>query len=72
MSFEQIQTLKERMQRSIIGQEAVVGRLIIGLLANGNLLVEGLQGLRSFARAAWPAGIISQRLRLPPTTHCPS
>ena len=34
-----------RMQESIIGQEDVVERLIIGLLANGNLLVEGLPGL---------------------------
>ena len=33
------------MGESIIGQEAVVERLIIGLLANGNLLVEGLPGL---------------------------
>jgi MoxR-like ATPase len=33
------------MAQSIIGQEAVVERLIIGLLANGNLLVEGLPGL---------------------------
>ncbi len=33
------------MGKSIIGQEAVVERLIIGLLANGNLLVEGLPGL---------------------------
>ena len=45
MSYEQIQNLKGRMQESIIGQEAVVERLIIGLLANGNLLVEGLPGL---------------------------
>jgi MoxR-like ATPase len=45
MSYEKIQTLTERMQQSIIGQEAVVERLIIGLLANGNLLVEGLPGL---------------------------
>lgn len=42
---EQIQELKARMQQSIIGQEAVVERLLIGLLANGNLLVEGLPGL---------------------------
>jgi MoxR-like ATPase len=45
MALHQIQRLKERMQQSIIGQEAVVERLIIGLLANGNLLVEGLPGL---------------------------
>ncbi len=42
---DQISELKRRMQQSIIGQEAVVERLIIGLLANGNLLVEGLPGL---------------------------
>jgi len=41
----QIERLRERMQGSIVGQEAVVERLIIGLLANGNLLVEGLPGL---------------------------
>jgi MoxR-like ATPase len=42
---DQILELKERMGRSIIGQEHIVERLIIGLLANGNLLVEGLPGL---------------------------
>ena len=42
---ESIQILKKRMNASIIGQENIVERLIIGLLANGNLLVEGLPGL---------------------------
>ncbi len=42
---EQVLELKARMGRSIIGQEVVVERLLIGLLANGNLLVEGLPGL---------------------------
>jgi len=37
--------LRERMSRSIIGQAHIVERLIIGLLANGHLLVEGLPGL---------------------------
>ena len=45
MAREKLQALRERMQASIIGQEAVVERIIIGLLANGNLLVEGLPGL---------------------------
>jgi len=36
--------LKARMGRSIIGQEHIVERLILGLLCNGNLLVEGLPG----------------------------
>ncbi len=44
-AHDQISELKSRMQQSIIGQEAVVERLLIGLLANGNLLVEGLPGL---------------------------
>jgi len=43
--YESIQLLKKRMNASIIGQENIVERLIIGLLANGNLLVEGLPGL---------------------------
>src|SRR5215813_3311927 len=33
------------MAESIIGQDAMVERLLLGLLANGNLLVEGLPGL---------------------------
>lgn len=41
----QIRELIARIGQSIIGQEGVVQRLIIGLLANGNLLVEGLPGL---------------------------
>jgi len=43
--YESIQVLQQRMNASIIGQENIVERLIIGLLANGNLLVEGLPGL---------------------------
>src|SRR5262249_26012876 len=42
---ETVLDLKKRMGQSIIGQEAIIERLIIGLLANGNLLVEGLPGL---------------------------
>ena len=42
---QQIRELGERMGRSIIGQDHIVERLLIGLLANGNLLVEGLPGL---------------------------
>jgi MoxR-like ATPase len=42
---DQILELKRRMGQSIIGQEAIIERLLIGLLGNGNLLVEGLPGL---------------------------
>ncbi len=44
-ALEQITALQERMGKSIIGQEGVIERLVIGLLANGNLLIEGLPGL---------------------------
>ena len=37
--------LKARMSQDIVGQEHILERLLIGLLANGNLLVEGLPGL---------------------------
>ncbi len=40
-----IDALRERMGQAIIGQRDVIERLLIGLLANGNLLVEGLPGL---------------------------
>lgn len=42
---DQIDDLRNRMGQSIIGQRDVIERLLIGLLANGNLLVEGLPGL---------------------------
>lgn len=44
-AHNQILDLKARMQQSIIGQEDVIDRLLIGLLANGNILLEGLPGL---------------------------
>ena len=39
-----IQNLQARMSQDIVGQEKVLERIVIGLLANGNLLVEGLPG----------------------------
>ncbi len=42
---EAIKILGEEVKRSIIGQDYVVERLIIALLASGNVLVEGLPGL---------------------------
>jgi MoxR-like ATPase len=44
-TLESVQDLQQRMSASIIGQEEVVKNLVIGLLANGNLLMEGLPGL---------------------------
>ncbi len=44
-ALESVRELQTRMGESIIGQEAVIEQLIIGLLANGNILMEGLPGL---------------------------
>jgi MoxR-like ATPase len=42
---EQILELKQLMAKSIIGQEDVITKIIIGLLTDGNILLEGLPGL---------------------------
>jgi len=42
---EQIQDLQQRIATSIIGQAAVIESLLIALLTNGNILMEGLPGL---------------------------
>ncbi len=55
-AYDLIKLLQKKMNAAVIGQEHIVERLIIGVLANGNLLVEGLPGLaktravRSMAR----------------------
>jgi MoxR-like ATPase len=45
MLQQQLQSLKEYIARNVIGQEALVDRLLIALLADGHLLVEGAPGL---------------------------
>lgn len=44
-AHDDISSLINRMGDQIVGQQAVIRDLIIGLLANGNLLIEGLPGL---------------------------
>jgi MoxR-like ATPase len=45
MSIHQsLLSIQQAMNESVIGQQAVVERLIIALLANGNVLMEGLPG----------------------------
>ncbi len=46
MSYQhEIQQLKQHITRQIIGQEALVDRLLVALLCDGHLLVEGAPGL---------------------------
>jgi MoxR-like ATPase len=40
-----IRTLREEMAHVIVGQEQLVDRLLVGLLANGHVLLEGVPGL---------------------------
>ncbi|MCW8851576.1 MAG: AAA family ATPase, partial [Gammaproteobacteria bacterium] len=44
-SLKAVLTLKQHVQNHIIGQEKLVDRLLIALLADGHLLVEGAPGL---------------------------
>ena len=44
-ALKQILELKQRVGRSIIGQETTIERLLLGMLCNGNILMEGLPGL---------------------------
>src|SRR6478752_4695441 len=44
-AHDDIIALGQRINQSIIGQASMVERLLLGLLANGHLLVEGLPGL---------------------------
>ncbi|MDH5424343.1 MAG: MoxR family ATPase [Gammaproteobacteria bacterium] len=44
-NFEKIQQLKQHVEKHIIGQDHLVNRLLIALLADGHLLVEGAPGL---------------------------
>jgi MoxR-like ATPases len=43
--LKEIHDLQQRVQKKIIGQEEIVRALLIGLISNGNLLVEGLPGM---------------------------
>lgn len=43
-ALEAINDIKISMQKAVIGQNDVIDKIIIGLLCNGNLLLEGLPG----------------------------
>jgi MoxR-like ATPase len=43
--LEKVKSLQKEVEKSIIGQERIVERLVFALLANGNVLMEGLPGL---------------------------
>jgi MoxR-like ATPase len=44
-AHDSILDLQRKVGQTVLGQEVMIERLLLGLLANGNLLVEGLPGL---------------------------
>lgn len=44
-THEQILDLRQRLAAAVVGQESVIEQLLIALLANGHVLLEGLPGL---------------------------
>ena len=64
-----VPTVREEMHRVIVGQEALVDRLLIGLLVNGHILLEGVPGLAKTLTVHALAGSISvdfQRIQFTP------
>jgi MoxR-like ATPase len=60
---DQILQLKQRMGESIIGQAQVIERLRLTLLANDNLLLEGLPGLAKICAIKSLAGHLESEFR---------
>lgn len=66
---QQIRLLAEQMNRSVIGQESVVHSLLLALLCNGNVLLEGLPGTaktRSIKTLAKLLGVHLGRIQFTP------
>ncbi len=61
--LESIEELKSRMSSAIIGQEAVIERLLIAILANGNVLMEGLPGLAKTRTIRTLASLVESEFR---------
>lgn len=45
IAFEKIEHLKQELSKTIVGQESMIEALLIGLLTNGHILLEGVPGL---------------------------
>lgn len=45
LAFEKIENLKKELAKTVVGQENMIDALLIGLLTNGHILLEGVPGL---------------------------
>lgn len=64
-----VQEVKEEMGHVVVGQDALVDRLLIGLLTNGHVLLEGVPGLAKTLTVNTLAGSLSadfQRIQFTP------
>ncbi len=58
-----VHALKQEMAKVIVGQEVMIERLIIGLLCNGHILLEGVPGLAKSLTVSTLAKIIDTKFR---------
>ena len=68
-SSEPFRRLLEQMHRVIVGQDELLRRMLVGLLSNGHLLIEGVPGLaKTLSVACLAKGINTgfQRLQFTP------
>ncbi|MDM5264074.1 MoxR family ATPase [Sulfurovum sp. XTW-4] len=66
---EKISTLKKEISKAVIGQEAMVEGLLIGLLCDGHILVEGVPGLAkttTINALSHALGLESKRIQFTP------
>jgi len=58
-----VHTLKQEMSKVIVGQDLMIERLLIGLLCNGHILLEGVPGLAKSLTVSTLAKIINTSFR---------
>lgn len=64
-----VQAVKQEMAKVVVGQDALVERLLIGLLTNGHVLLEGVPGLAKTLTVNTLAGALAaqfQRIQFTP------
>ena len=64
-----VQPLRQQMGRVIVGQEQLIDRLMVGLISNGHILLEGVPGLAktlALKTLAGAVGLHFQRLQFTP------
>jgi MoxR-like ATPase len=58
-----VETLLGEMRKVVVGQKALLDRLLIGILANGHLLLEGVPGLAKTLAVRTFASVIDAKFR---------